>query len=217
MHVNEPMWSPSSEAIEQSRLAAFEKYLEATLGLRFSGYQDLHCWSVDNSANFWKSMWDFCGGVLSQEPTTILQDADKFPGAKWFVGAKFNFAENLLRQYDNDLAIVSRLENGERKEISRSELLAKVTALASSLRAMGVVKGDRVVGFMPNVGETVIAMLAATSLGAIWSSCSPDFGLSGVIDRFGQVQPKVLFACDGYYYNGKTIDCSSRISDICKI
>ncbi len=211
-----PMWSPSIEGIKHTRLWAFQDYLSKTKGLSFSNYEDLHRWSVDESASFWKSMWDFCGGVLSQEPTVILQDENKFPGAKWFVDAKFNFAENLLRPYDNEIAIVSRLENGRRSEMTRQELLIKVTALASSLRKMGVVKGDRVVGFMPNVAETVVAMLAATSIGAIWSSCSPDFGLSGVMDRFGQVQPKVLFACDGYFYNGKTINCTARVQEICR-
>jgi acetoacetyl-CoA synthetase len=209
-----PLWTPSAERIANSRLKAYQDYLQANYQLSFANYDELYCWSVDDVATFWKSVWDFCAVKASVQPTNILTDADKFPGAKWFEGARFNFAENLMGQADESLALIARLENGSRREMTRQELHQRVTQLASTLRKMGVVAGDRVAGFMPNVPETLIAMLAATSIGAIWSSCSPDFGLSGVMDRFGQIQPKVLFACDGYFYNGKTIDCSQRLRDI---
>lgn len=209
-----PLWSPSADRIANSRMTAYQNYLRDNYQLSFANYDELHRWSVDQMATFWKSVWDFCEVKASVQPEALLTDEDKFPGAKWFTGARFNFAENLLGQADDSLALIARLENGSRREMTRIELHQSVTALASSLRKLGVVAGDRVVGFMPNVPETLIAMLAATSIGAIWSSCSPDFGLSGVMDRFGQIQPKVMFACDGYFYNGKTINAIQRLRDI---
>jgi acetoacetyl-CoA synthetase len=195
------------------------RFIESEYSVAFENYQQLHEWSLDHNEDFWASIWRF-GNIIASEPwTTVLSDGDKFPGAHWFPEAQLNFAENLLRfasdeNHSDRAAIVSRLENDERYELSYAELYIEVEKLASGLSAAGVSAGDRVVAFMPNVAETVVAMLAATSLGAIWSSCSPDFGINGVMDRFGQIEPKVLFACDGYYYNGKAIDSLSRVREI---
>ena len=144
----------------------------------------------------------------------MVRDANKMPGASWFPDARLNFAENLLRRRGDATALVSLLENGTRKETTFDELYAQVAAIAAALQARGIEPGDRVAGFMPNVTETVVAMLAATSLGAVWTSCSPDFGFQGVMDRFGQVKPKVLFAADGYYYNGTAHDSLEKVRQI---
>jgi acetoacetyl-CoA synthetase len=179
-----------------------------------SDYASLQRWALADTEGFWAAVWQFCGVVASETGDTVLADGDKFPGARWFPDARLNFAENLLRYRDDRTALISLLENGDRRELSYGELYLKVAQLAASLRAEGVTEGDRVVGFMPNIAETVVAMLAATSIGAIWSSCSPDFGINGVMDRFGQIKPKVLFCADGYYYNGKTCDSLARIAAI---
>jgi acetoacetyl-CoA synthetase len=153
-------------------------------------------------------------GVVGERGAAVLEHPERFPGARWFPDARLNFAENLLRLSGPETAIVALLENGERRAVSRDELCAEVARLAASLRACGVGPGDRVAGFLPNITETVVAMLAASSIGALWSSCSPDFGFSGVLDRFGQIRPKVLFAADGYFYSGKTIDCLPRVAEV---
>ena len=145
----------------------------------------------------------------------MLSDGAQFPGAVWFEGARLNYAENLLRNRSDKVALISRLENGSRKTLSYHQLYQQVSECAAGLRQLGVVSGDRVAGFMPNIPETIVAMLATASIGAIWSSCSPDFGINGVMDRFGQIEPKVLFGCEGYFYNGKTIDSLPRLKEIC--
>ncbi|MBQ0718677.1 MAG: acetoacetate--CoA ligase [Gammaproteobacteria bacterium] len=213
------LWQASSEAVANSNLSAYQRFISGEHGLSFSDYQQLHQWSVDNSEDFWESIWQFTGVIASQRYDKVLEDGERFPGARWFPGAELNFAENLLRYAQHDdaaskIAIVARLENGERRELSYAELYSEVEQVAAGLQAAGVTVGDRVAAFMPNVPETIIAMLAATSLGAMWSSCSPDFGINGVMDRFGQIEPKVLFACDGYHYNGKVIDSLPRVKAI---
>ena len=212
--MNSPLWQPTTDHINNTQMLAFARQLDANLGLTFENYEQLHQWSVDEPEQFWEQIWQFGEIKASQPYSSVLADADKFPGAQWFPGARLNFAENLLRNRSDKIALVSRLENGIRREVSYAKLYQQVEQLAAALRNMGVVAGDRVAGFMPNVPETVIAMLAATSIGAIWSSCSPDFGFNGVMDRFGQIQPKVLFACNGYYYNGKTLDSRPQVADI---
>ncbi len=209
-----PLWQPSNERINATNMLRYIRFIESEYGVAFENYQQLHRWSVEQCEDFWASIWTFTEIVASQPRQSVLTDGDKFPGARWFSGARLNFAQNLLRRRDEKVALVSRLENGERREITYAELYNAVACLANALRAAGVGQGDRVAAFMPNVPETVIAMLATTSIGAIWSSCSPDFGINGVMDRFGQIQPTVLFACDGYYYNGKTIDCLARVAEI---
>ncbi|MBT8443828.1 MAG: acetoacetate--CoA ligase, partial [Gammaproteobacteria bacterium] len=210
-----PLWSPTDERIAEANLTRFtaianERYCEGV----GTNYASLHAWSIDRPEEFWTSVWDFCAVVAERRGEIALVDADRFPGAKWFSDARLNFAENLLRYRDDRPALVSLLENGDRREISYAELYGRVAGLAAALRTAGVGKGDRVAGFMPNIAETVIAMLATTSIGAIWSSCSPDFGVDGVLDRFGQIRPKVLFAADGYYYNGKARDSLERLAGI---
>ena len=210
-----PLWQPSPNRMKKSQLQAFVHKLEQNLGLKFPDYQELHRWSVNNPGIFWEQVWAFTQIIHSSGHRQVLSNAAKFPGAQWFEGAALNFAENLLHRRDSKTAIVAILENGSRRTMSYDELYIEVAKVAAALKNCGVTKGDRVAGVVPNVCETVIAMLASASLGAIWSSCSPDFGTQGILDRFGQIQPKVLFAADGYFYNGKTIDCSEKISEVC--
>ena len=169
-------------------------------------YDQLHAWSIKDSPAFWESICAFCGVEFDQQPATVLARPDNIMDAGWFEGGRLNFAKHLLRCGGDTAAVVHFGENGERKELSRDDLREQVAAIAAGLRAAGVTKGDRVGGFLPNCPEAIIATLATTSVGAIWSSCSPDFGINGVVDRFGQIGPKVLFAVNGYYYNGKTCD-----------
>jgi acetoacetyl-CoA synthetase len=190
--------------------------VEAEWEAHFSDYASLHRWSVEEPEKFWRSVWSF-GGVRAQtQGDRALADGDRMPGARWFPEARLNFAENLLRRSDDSPALVFWGEERVRRSISHAELHGLVSRLAQALSAWGVQPGDRVAGFLPNAPEAVIGMLAATSLGAIWSSCSPDFGTRGVVDRFGQIGPKVLLATDGYFYNGKTHDCMERIGEIAR-
>jgi len=208
------LWKPSAERIANANLTRFMKYLGEQRGQSFSSYDDLYQWSVTQRADFWESVWDFGGIIASRPYDQVLVDGDKMPGSKWFTGSRLNFAENLLRYRDEQTALVFKGEQQEAARITYAELYDRVARLAKSLRAMGVTVGDRVSGFVPNMMETVVAMLAATSIGAIWSSCSPDFGIKGVLDRFGQIEPKVVFTANGYAYNGKTFDSLQRVSDI---
>jgi acetoacetyl-CoA synthetase len=180
-------------------------------GQNFGSYADLYRWSIEDPAGFWREIWDF-GAIVGEIGTgDVLRDGHKMPGAVWFEDARINFAENLLRQNSLDAALVYRREDGYRLELDYRQLGQRVAATAAALTAAGIRAGDRIAGFMPNHPETVIAMLAAASLGAIWSSCSPDFGVNGVIDRFGQIRPRILFTADGYCYNGKRVDSLDRV------
>jgi acetoacetyl-CoA synthetase len=185
-------------------------------GTHFNEYQFMYQWSVENIADFWASFWEFSQIRASQPYKEIIDDALKMPGAKWFSGARLNFAENLLGYRDNHLALVFKGEDQDVRRITYAGLYDEVARLAHSLRDAGVQEGDRVVGFMPNIPETIFAMLAATSLGAMWSSCSPDFGIKGVLDRFGQIQPKVLFTANGYTFKGRHFDSLERILSVLK-
>jgi len=213
-----PLWQPSDERIAQANLTAFMARLKQEKGLDFADYDALYDWSVSDLAGFWTAVWDFCGVIAEDERGPVVVNEDKMPGAAFFPEARLNFAENLLRRAldnpeDDSDAIVFWGEDKVKRRLSHRELLAQVSRTAQALAAEGVGPGDRVAGFMPNMPETVIAMLATTSLGAVWSSCSPDFGVQGVLDRFGQIEPKVLFCPDGYYYNGKIIDSRPRIAE----
>ena len=190
-----------------------------------SNYETLYDWSIRDLELFWTEVWRFCGVVSAKRYPSIacervligrdrVAPPDPELGPNWFVGSRLNFAENLLRFRDDREAVVFWTERGAERRLTFSELYGEVARLAAALRGMGIASGDRVAGFMPNVPETIIAMLAATSIGAIWSSCSPDFGVNGVLDRFGQIQPRVLFCCDGYRYAGKEIDCLERAREI---
>jgi acetoacetyl-CoA synthetase len=210
-----PLWTPDAQRCASARIARFIDHVNATHTAALErDYFALHAWSLANPELFWSAVWEFCGVIASARGEAVLQDAHRFPGARWFPGARLNFAENLLRYRDDRTAIVALLENGQRRELTFDQLYRRVTALAASLRAQGVVAGDRVAGCLPNIPEAVIAMLAATSIGAVWSSCSPDFGIDGVVDRFGQIAPKILLAADGYWYNGRACDSLERLSGI---
>ena len=185
-------------------------------GPKLTSYDELHDWSINNLADFWALMWEFGEIKVSKTYDTVMVPAERMMDTKWFPGARLNFAENLLRYRDNRTALVFKSEAQEAVRITYAELYNEVARLAKSLRELGVKAGDQVAGFLPNMTETVIAMLASTSIGATWSACSPDFGIRGVLDRFGQTEPKVLFTTDGYFYNGKIFDSLERVSGILK-
>ncbi|RUO34626.1 acetoacetate--CoA ligase [Aliidiomarina soli] len=208
-----PLWQPSQQRIDNSQMAAFMRFL-AKQGLSFSSYDDLYQWSTEESPAFWASVWDYFDVIASQRGNQILANPTQMPGASWFPQARLNFAENLLRHRDERTALVFVNELGERQSISYAELYSRTAQLASALKQQGVVAGDRVAGLMPNCIETIVAMLATASLGAVWSSCSPDFGVQGVLDRFGQIEAKVMITVDGYYYNGKRLPLAEKVNAI---
>jgi acetoacetyl-CoA synthetase len=209
-----PLWQPSPERIERAQVTKFMRGVSGVLTPRIDTWEGLWRWSVDHPEHFWPAVWKFCGLKASHHYDVALDDADAMPGARWFTGQRLNFAENLLHFEDDHPALVWRGEDGRRSMHTYAQLRRVVARLAGALRSAGVGPGDRVAGFLPNCPEAVIAMLAATSLGATWSSCSPDFGIQGVLDRFGQIRPKVLFTADGYRYNGKRIDSMARIGGV---
>ncbi|MCK4757929.1 MAG: AMP-binding protein, partial [Thermoplasmata archaeon] len=208
------LWEPSSESIEKANMTRFMRFVNERHGLDFKGYEELFTWSIENIPDFWADMWEFGDIIHSKGYDRVVDDLDKMLGAKWFIGARMNFAENLLRHRDDKVAIIFKGEEQVDSSITYAELFDQVARLARSLRDMGITKGDRVAGFMPNMPESIIAMLAATSIGAIWSSCSPDFGIKGVLDRFGQIEPKVLFTADGYFYKDREFSSLERIGQI---
>ena len=197
-----------------SNMYRFMQDVNGRLGTSFNDYDALYQWSVENIEAFWAEMWRFAGIKSSQDYDAVVDDLGKFPGAEWFPGSRLNFAENLLRYRDERTALIFRGEDKVRRSLTYQELYAATAKLAFALRQAGVTAGDRVVGFMPNMPESIIAMLAATSIGASWSSFSPDFGIKGVLDRFGQTGPKVLFTADGYFFKGKAIDSLDRVAKI---
>ena len=201
------LWEPSAEAVERSNMTRYMRWLEAERGLEFDGdYQALWAWSVDELEDFWASIWEFFG-VRASSPYERVLASRAMPGAEWFAGARLNYAEQMLTGKPADrLAIQHASELRELDSLTWGELREAVARAASALRALGVGPGDRVVAYMPNVPETLIAFLASASIGAIWSSCSPDFGAGSVVDRFAQIEPKVLFCVDGYRYNGRDFD-----------
>ncbi|RLB72791.1 MAG: acetoacetate--CoA ligase, partial [Deltaproteobacteria bacterium] len=209
-----PLWKPSAERIKNSNLTDLMTRLKEQKGLEFKSYDELYEWSVAERADFWESVWEYGGIIASKGYDEVLVDGDKMPGAKWFTGARLNFAENLLRFRDQQEALVFKGENQDAIRISYADLYDQVAKLAKSLRAAGIKSGDRIAGFVPNMIETIVAMLAATSIGAIWSSCSPDFGIKGVLDRFGQIEPRILFTANGYSYNGKEFSSLEKIGEI---
>ena len=208
------LWEPSQERIKQSNMFRFMGAINNQYNQDFSEYTALHQWSIDQIPDFWEAMWDFADIIASERFSQVVDDLNKMPGAKWFQGARLNFAENLLRFQDDQTALIFYGESQVRRKLTYAQLYDQVARLAQSLKQMGIAPGDRVVGFMPNMPESIIAMLAATSLGATWSSCSPDFGIKGVLDRFGQIKPRVLFTADGYFFKGKRIDSLDRIAHI---
>ena len=211
--LNQPLWMPSAEQIARAQVTDFRHRVAADWQVELADYPALYEWSVAESEKFWISLWDWAG-VIGARGDVALIDGDRMPGAQWFPEARLNFAENLLRRRDAADALVFWGEDRVKRRMSFAELHAAVSRVAQALRAAGVGEGDRVAGFMPNMPETIVAMLAATSLGAVWSSCSPDFGVRGVLDRFGQIEPKVLFTANGYFYNGKAHDSLARVAEI---
>ncbi|TDT99398.1 acetoacetyl-CoA synthetase [Azorhizobium sp. AG788] len=210
-----PLWQPGAERIAKSHVTWLIGEVNSRFGTSLSNYADLHAWSVKNLSAFWDLVWDTCG-VIGQKGAQRLIDADKMPGAQFFPDAKLNFAENLLRRTGSGEALVFRGEDKLEKRLTHDDLHALVSRLQQALKAEGVGVGDRVAAMMPNMPETIAIMLATTSLGAIFSSCSPDFGERGVLDRFGQIEPKVFFACDGYWYNGKRVSIADKLVEISK-
>jgi len=211
---SKPLWQPSARRVSDANLAAFMPFVRDRYGVEAAAYAELYDWSVEDPERFWHAVWQFCGVVASTQGDTILVDGNRMPGAQWFPGARLNFAENLLQRRDGATAIVFWGEDRVKSRVTYAELYEEVSRFAQALRAAGVETGDRVAAYMPNLPGTVIAMLAAASIGATWSSCSPDFGVQGVLDRFGQIEPKILIAADGYFYNGKTIDIVDRLKEI---
>jgi acetoacetyl-CoA synthetase len=210
------LWEPSEERIKTSNMYRFIGFINETHNLDFADYGTLYQWSIDNIADFWAAMWKFADIKASKPYDQVIDDVNTMPGNQWFSGARLNFAENLLRYRDDHPALIFKGEGQALTRMTYGELYREVARVAKSLKEVGVVPGDRVVGFMPNMPETIVAMLAATSLGAAWSSCSPDFGMKGVLDRFGQIRPKVLFTANGYEFKGRRFDSLGPISEILK-
>ncbi len=217
----ELVWQPSAERIAAANLTRFIAAVNARRGLKLAGQSALYAWSIAEPGAFWSEIAAFAGTRAHFGEAPVLEDAGRMPGARWFTGTTLNFAENLLAGAGGDPAtapdapaLIFRNERGTRREYSRAELREEVARIAAALIERGVGPGDRVAGFLPNLPEAIIAMLATTSLGAIWSSCSPDFGIAGVLDRFGQIAPKVLFTADGYFYAGKTLDSLGPIAGV---
>jgi len=208
------MWQPTEEQINNSQMMDYMQLVNQKFGLSLKKYSQLYDWSIEKAEDFWGSFWEYSQIIHHSPYSQVVDDLGKMPGAKWFDGATLNFTENLLRYRDDKIAIHFYGEDGTQSSLSYRELHDQVSRLARSMREMGIVKNDRVAGFMPNIPETIITMLATASIGAIWSSCSPDFGIKGVLDRFQQIEPKLIFAADGYLYNGKTIDCLSKLKKI---
>jgi acetoacetyl-CoA synthetase len=223
-----PIWTPGAERVRRANLTAFLRHIRdrRPFGAELvADFPSLYRWSVEHPDAFWPEVWAFCGVVCEERPGDSPWDRvvigldrmappDPVLGPRWFVGSRLNFAENLLRFADDRPALVFWNERGRQRALTYAALAAEVGAAADALRAHGIGPGDRVAGFLPNLPETVIAMLAAASLGAIWSSCSPDFGANGVLDRFGQIRPRVLFCADGYLYAGKEIDSLARVREV---
>lgn len=210
------LWEPSSDQYKNCNLSKYISFINENYNKNFKNYDDLYNWSIDDISNFWDSISVFSKIKFSSLPDTIYKKNDSFIKTKWFEGAKLNFSENLLKYNDDSIAIEYFCENKIKGKITYKQLYNRVSDCAYYLESLGIKKGDRVAGFMPNIFEAIIAMLATSSIGAVWSSCSPDFGINGVLDRFAQINPKVLFVSDGYFYKGKKINLSSKINQIKK-
>ena len=212
--MNPILWTPTQDQVNTSQMEAFRNQVNSRFNINLKDYFDLYDWSISNISDFWKAVWGFMALEFSGDYTQVVDDDSKMPGAQWFEGVKMNFAENLLRIRSEKPAIHFKGEGQAVRTLSYNELFDEVEKLSSALRKIGIQQGDRVAGFMPNMPETIIAMLATAAIGAIWSSSSPDFGIKGVLDRFTQIEPKVLFAANGYYYNGKKFDSLEKLNSI---
>ena len=213
--MNKPIWEPSQERIERANMNRFVRFVRDQTGNEdIQRYAPLYDFSIRSPEKFWPLVWEFCGIRASGQFEPVIEHPEQMPGARFYPNVKLNFAQNLLRFRDDKPALIFRNEWGHQRQYSYAELHVEVGRVAHALKQAGITVGDRVAGFLPNIPETVIAMLAATSLGATWSSCSPDFGIDGVVDRFGQIEPKVLFCADAYPYGGKSFDCLDKVRGV---
>ncbi len=213
--MNKLLWSPSTNEIKNTQAWDFMQEVNQEFKIKLTNFHDLYQWSCEFPESFWGLFWSYSSIIAERNPTKILKSSDDLLGSEWFPDARLNFAKNLLSDRSNNPAIVFWAEDKQKTSLSHLELYKQVARLSIWLKQNGVKKGDRVAGFLPNMPETVISMLATASLGAVWTSCSPDFGVQGVLDRFGQVEPKVFICVDGYYYNGKEFDCLEKIKKLC--
>ena len=211
---NEIFWEPSIGSIEKTNIFKFQNSVNQKYDLDLDTYSDLYNWSIENPSDFWEEIWEYSNFVFSKPYSQVLDEKTNIWNTKWFIGSKLNYAENLLKYKNDNVAIYFFGENRVRKTFTFNELQDNVAKVAHSFRKMGLSKGDRVAAVIPNIPEAVIAMLATTSIGAIWSSCSPDFGVEGVLDRFSQINPKLIICSDGYFYKGKKIDYKQKITRI---
>lgn len=214
--MNDVLWRPSTGQIEASRMDAFRRRVNLRYNLQLTDYQALHRWSIEQRAAFWQTLADYFHVRWHTPPSQVLSEGPQMPEAQWFANASLNFAEHLLRRRDDRPAVVSIREDGHRQAVTHAQLAAHVAGLQAAFKAAGIVAGDRVAAVMPNTWQTLVAMLACTSLGAIWSTSSPEFGVHGIIDRFGQIAPKLLIVCAGYQYAGKDIDQVAKINQVCE-
>ena len=211
---NKPLWQPNKKAMEQSHLWQFIQSVNQQYRLKINNYKELYQWSIDYPADFWKTTSEFCGIIFSEKSSAIIQPASEMRNTKWFVDAKLNFSENCLWRRNENIALIYANENGERKKISYYDLFLEVQNLSNYLKSLGVKSGDRVAGFVTNRIETVVAMLATTSLGAIWSACGPEFGVDALIERFSQIEPVILFAVSEHNYHGKHFSHHETITQL---
>ena len=214
MTEQQPLWTPNQASIDAANMTRFIEQVNRQHGLSIDDYDALYQWSIEHKEAFWSETWDFCG-IIGVKGERTLIDGDNIEKAQWFPDATLNFAENLLRKRNSDVAIFFRAEDQAEYSLTYQELYDQVASVAAWLKSNGLEPGDRVAAYLPNMPETVVAMLAATSLGAVWTSTSPDFGEDSVVDRFGQTEPRFLFTVDGYFYNGKRHEISDKIKSIC--
>ena len=211
-----PLWAPSQDQIKNANMKRYIEFVNRKYGKKFKTFDDLYQWSVDSIPDFWASIWEFAGVIASKKWDRVVDDLKKFPGTTWFPGARLNFAENLLRYRDDRLAFIFKGETQKYSTMTYRELYHTVARLAKSLREIGIKPGDRVAGYMPNMMETAIGMLAATSIGAVWSSCATDIGPQAALDRLGQIEPKILFSVDGYFYKAKPFSTLGNAAEVAK-
>lgn len=213
--MNDVLWRPSTTQIEASRMDAFRRRVNLRYNLQLNDYQALHGWSIEQRPAFWQTLAEYFQVHWHTPPSQVLSEGPQMPDAQWFANATLNFAEHLLRRRDDRPAVVAVREDGQREVFTHAELAAQVAGLQTAFKAVGIVPGDRVAAIMPNTWQTLVAMLACTSLGAVWSTSSPEFGVHGIIDRFGQIEPKLLIVCAGYQYAGKAIDQVTKVNQVC--